>query len=54
MGNKIAFWFLALVGILFCALLGWLIAAQWGGNYAEDFVFLTYRGYEATGIAPGR
>jgi hypothetical protein len=50
MKKKIAFWFLAVVGTPLFALVGLVIAATWGGNYAEDFFFAGYRGYEATGI----
>ena len=50
MKNKIAFFFLAVVGTLVLGILGLVIASTWGGNYAVDFVAFDLRGYEATGV----
>ncbi|QQR82530.1 hypothetical protein IPJ70_00210 [Candidatus Campbellbacteria bacterium] len=50
MGNKIAFFFLALVGTCLLGLIGWVVLATYGGNYAEDFIAFGLRGYEATGF----
>jgi len=40
--------------ILLCALLlgviGFFIGAHIGGNYAQDFIFLGSKGYEAVGL----
>ena len=36
------------VGLL-CGLLGWLVGATLGGNYAVDFTFNGVRGYEVLG-----
>lgn len=37
-----------ILGIIF-GVLGWLLGAYIGGNYAVDFVFNGVRGYEAVG-----
>jgi hypothetical protein len=37
-----------IIGIL-SGLIGWVIGALFGGNYAEQVVFNSVRGYEATG-----
>lgn len=37
-----------IIGII-SGLIGWVIGALIGGNYAEQFVFNGVRGYEATG-----
>ena len=50
MKNKIAFFFLALVGTGVLMVIGWLLAAGWGSSHAEDFVAFGLRGYEATGV----
>lgn len=41
--------FVVLVIGLVAGVIGWVIAALIGGNYAEKFVFNGVRGYEATG-----
>ena len=38
-----------LVTVIIALLLGLLVGAWFGGNYAEDFQFNGVRGYEATG-----
>ncbi len=44
---------LRLLAVLFIGLvfgvIGWIVGALIGGNYAEQFVFNSVRGYEATG-----
>ena len=37
------------IGGLVCAVIGLLVGAEIGGNYAQDFVFNGMRGYEAGG-----
>ena len=37
-----------LIGLVF-GVLGWIVGALIGGNFAEQFVFNGVRGYEATG-----
>jgi hypothetical protein len=39
----------ALAVIVPCLMLGWLVGAWFGGNYAENLRFNGVRGYEATG-----
>ncbi|MFN2235208.1 MAG: hypothetical protein ACK2U1_13360 [Anaerolineales bacterium] len=39
----------ALAVILPCLILGWLVGAWFGGNYAVNMRFNGVRGYEATG-----
>jgi hypothetical protein len=39
----------SIVSLLF-AIVGWVLAATCGGNYAVDFVAFQVRGYEATGM----
>ena len=40
---------IVLVSAIGLGILGWLIAAYIGGNFAQTFVFNGVRGYEATG-----
>ncbi len=43
--------FLAMsVGVIVCGILGLIVGALIGGNYAQDFTFLGVRGYEAVGL----
>jgi len=39
----------ATVGGFILGVLGWLVGALIGGNFAEEFTFCGVRGYEATG-----
>lgn len=39
----------ALAVIIPCLIVGWLVGAWLGGNYAENFRFNGVSGYEATG-----
>jgi len=39
---------IGMIGVL-CGLMGWLLGAIIGGNYAEQSIFNGLRGYEATG-----
>ncbi|MEN9405082.1 MAG: hypothetical protein RLY47_41 [Candidatus Parcubacteria bacterium] len=50
MKNKVAFFFLAIVGTVLLFGIGFVMASIWGGNHAVDFVLLDWRGYEATGM----
>jgi hypothetical protein len=38
-----------LIGGIALAILGWIVGATYGGNYATNFEFNGLRGYEATG-----
>ncbi len=53
MGNKIAFSFLVIVGVISLCLAGFVIGANYGGNYADTYVALGTVGYEATGAIGG-
>lgn len=39
-----------LVGIIVCGILGLIVGAYIGGNYAQDFTLIGRRGYEAVGL----
>jgi hypothetical protein len=41
--------FFVLVVVIICGLVGMVIGAYLGGNYATSFQFNSVRGYEATG-----
>jgi len=40
---------IVLISAIGLGILGWLIGAYFGGNFAQTFVFNGVRGYEATG-----
>jgi hypothetical protein len=52
MGNKrlVRVVLAALIGGIAVAVLGLIVGATYGGNYATDFEFSGLRGYEATGL----
>jgi hypothetical protein len=49
LGNKVLRVAIILVIGIVSGLMGWVIGALIGGNYAEQVVFNGVRGYEATG-----
>jgi hypothetical protein len=53
MKNKVAFFFLAIVGTVLLLGIGFVTASIWGGNHAVVFVLFGWRGYEATGMVGG-
>ncbi|OQY18333.1 MAG: hypothetical protein B6I34_10880 [Anaerolineaceae bacterium 4572_32.1] len=40
---------IVIVSGLVCGIVGWIVGAYIGGNYAVDFAFNGVRGYEAVG-----
>jgi hypothetical protein len=38
------------IGVIVCGILGFMVGTYVGGNYAQNFMFLEIRGYEAAGL----